>query len=45
MAEWRNKGAEGRIKQTGLFLGRSVAEVKENVLVRIDKVVMGIVLK
>ena len=35
MAEWRNKGDKGRV---GLLLGRSVAGVKEKVLVR---VVMG----
>ena len=29
MAEWRNKGDEGRV---GLLLGRSVAGVKEKVL-------------
>ena len=37
MTEWRNKGDEGRL---GLLLGRSVAGVKEKVLVRIDRVVM-----
>ncbi len=35
-------GDEGRV---GLLLGRSVAGVKEKVLVRIDRVVMGNVLK
>ena len=42
MTEWRNKGHEGRL---GLLLGRSVAGVKEKVLVRIDRVVMGNVFK
>ena len=42
MAEWRNKCDEGRV---GLLLGRSVAEVKEKLLVRINKVVMRNVLK
>ena len=37
MAEWRNKGDEGK---AGLLLGRSVAGLKENVLVRIDRVAM-----
>ena len=41
MEEWRNKGDEGRI---GLLLGRSVAGVKEKVLVRIN-IVVGNVLK
>ena len=41
MAEWRNIGDEGRV---GVLLGRSVAGVKE-VLVRIDRVAMGDVLK
>ena len=36
MAEWRNKGNEGGL---GVLLGRSVAVVKEKVLVRIDRVV------
>ena len=39
MAEWRN---ESRV---GLLLGRLVAVMKEKVLVRIDRVVMGNVLK
>ena len=34
MAERRNKGGEGRV---GLLFGRSVAGVKKNVLVRIDR--------
>ena len=42
MAEWRNKGGEGRV---GLLLVRSLAGVKKKVLVRIDRVVMGNVLK
>ena len=42
MEEWRNKSDEVRV---GLFLGRLVAGVKEKVLVRIDRVVMGNVLK
>ena len=42
MAEWRKEGDEGRV---GLLLGRSVAGVKEKVLVRINRVVMGNVLK
>ena len=42
MAEWRNNGGEGRV---GLLLGRSVAGVKEKLLVRIDRVVMANVLK
>ena len=42
MAEWRNKGDESRV---GLLLGRSVAGVKEKVLVRISRVVTGNVLK
>ena len=42
MAEWLNKGDGGRV---GLMLGRSVAGVKEKVLVRIDRVVMGNVFK
>ena len=42
MAEWRNKGDEGRV---GLLLGRSVAGVKVKVLVRIDRVVIGNVLE
>ena len=42
MTEWRNKGDEGSV---GLLFGRSVAGVKEAVLVRIDRVVMGNVLK
>ena len=32
MAEWRNNGDEGRV---GLLLGRSIARVKEKVLVRL----------
>ena len=32
MAVWRNKGDEGRVR---FLLGRSVAEVKEKMLVRI----------
>ena len=39
---WRNKGDEGRV---GLLLGRSVVGVKKKVLVRIDRIVMGNVLK
>ena len=42
MAEWKNKGDEGRV---GLLLGRSVAGMKERVLVKIDRVVMGNMLK
>ena len=42
MAKWRNEGDEVR---AGLLLGRSVAGVKEKVLVRIDVVVIGNVLK
>ena len=41
MAEWRNKGDEGRV---GLLLGTSVAGVKEKVLVRMNRVAMGNVL-
>ena len=42
MAEWRNKGDEGRVC---LLLARSVAGVMERVLVRINRVVMGNMLK
>ena len=42
MAERRNKGDEGIV---GLLLGKSVAGVKEKVLVWISRVVMGNVLK
>ena len=42
MTGWRNKGDEGKV---GLLLGSSVAGVKEKVLVRINRVVMGNVLK
>ena len=42
MAEWRNKGDEGR---GGFLLARSVSGMKEKVLVRMDRVAMGNVLK
>ena len=42
MAEWRNKGDEHRVC---LMLDRSMAGVREKALVRIDRVVMGNVLK
>ena len=42
MAEWRNRGDEGGV---GLLLGRLVAGVKEMLLVRKDKIIMGNVLK
>ena len=43
MAEWKNKGDEGRV---GLLLDRSaVAGVKEKVLAKIDRVFMENVLK
>ena len=38
MAEWRKEGDEGRVC---LLLGRLLAGVKEKVLVRINRVVMG----
>ena len=42
MAEWRIKGNEGGGDgRVGCLLGRSVAGVKEKVLIWIDRVVIG----
>ena len=38
MAEWRNNGDEGRV---GIMLGRSVVRMKEQVLVGVNRVAMG----
>ena len=42
MAEWRNKGVDGKV---GLMMGRLVLGVKEKVLVKVNMVVMENVLK